>query len=787
MTDTAPNRYRLEERLGVGATGVVYRAFDTQLERTVAIKMLAAGELGEGGMTVTLREARAASGLNHPNIGTVFEVIELEGRPCIVMEYLEGTSLAAAIPPDGFPSEIVARYGIEIADALAHAHERRVIHRDLKSANIFLTAELRTKVLDFGLACRTLELQCATATAVDANPGTAAGTLAYMSPNAVNGRPPHPSDDLWSLGVVLYEMACGKLPFTGPTRSQLVSSILRDAPAELPPHVAPGLRTVIAGCLAKERGGYRRAEEVRAALQALLAETRVGSSGRARQRYARIATAVVVVGAAMAVTLRVPGWLGVGAGAGTPVTAAAPVSVAVLPFGNPDGHSELEYLTDGITETVINRLARVPGKLTVMSSGAVQAFRSRRTDAKTIGRALNVQAVLYGSVVERNGVVSVAVELVSTADHRRLWGETYHKARRDLIGVEQEIAARISAALQLELSGDERLALQASSPANTDAYLLYLKGRYHWYRSTPQDYLRSLDYFRQAIQSDASYAIAYAGLARVLSTMTTEGLLPPATYKDVEAAATRALSLDPTLGAPHESLAELKFAYEWNWDAAEIEFQQALALSPRDAAVHRYYGLFLRTQRRWEDAIGAMHRAVTLDPLSADTSKALGATYYWAGRLDQALEQYKHTLKLDPTHAQTHDLLADVYAAKGLYPQALESRRTYLRYEGLLDEAEALVSDGTAAGYRAAMRKLHAKYLEALQRAGGTQYVSPMEFALIYIALGDTERALLKLDEAFGERAPWLSSIAADPAFHPLRSDPRFEALVRRVGVPYRK
>ena len=791
MNHPAAERYRLEQRLGGGGTGVVYRAFDTQLERTVAVKVLNEATLPDEQIAAVLREARAASALNHPHIGAIYEVTERDGRRCIVMEYVDGTSVAATIPPDGLSPDLVIRYGAHIADALAHAHDRGVIHRDLTSANVIITADGRAKVVDFGLASRTRDSQRTIATEPAALPGetAAAGTLAYMSPNILNGHSAHVEDDLWSLGVVLHEMAVGALPFGGETRYQLARSILCDAPAPMPARVPTGLRAVVLRCLAKDPAArYHRAEEVRAALEALQAGTDGAGAAQPLRHVAWTAiAAAVTLAVLLAVAVVATDWGAPQAHSQASLPAPAPVSVAVLPFANPDGISELEYLTDGMTESVINSLARVPGKLRVISLSAVQPYRGQRADARAVGRALGVDAVLHGSMAERNDVLSVAVELVRTADRSRIWGETYHKRREDLIAIEQEIATQISAALQLRLSGDEEQALRKQYPRDSEAYVLYLKGQDHWYRSTPQDYRRSLEYFNQAIQRDSTYALAHAGLARVLSTMTYEGLLPPSSYREVEAAASTALSLDSTLGSPHESLAQSRFAYHWDWHGAEVEFERALALSPGDEAVHRYYGLFLRTQRRWDEAIAAMKHAVALNPVSADTNKALGATYHWAGQYDRAIQQYQLTLRLDPTHAQTHDLLADAYAAKGLFREALESRRTYLRYEGALDEAERLGTDGSEAGYRRAMRTLHTRYLEALHRAAPTQYVSAMEFALVYIALGDTERAFAMLEEALGQRDPWLSSLAADPAFDPVRSDPRFAVLLTRVGVPYRR
>lgn len=380
----------------------------------------------------------------------------------------------------------------------------------------------------------------------------------------------------------------------------------------------------------------------------------------------------------------------------------------------------------------------------------------------------------------------VAVELVNAIDRSRLWGETYNVKVADLLAVQQQIATRISAALQVQLSSDEQRALRSPYPANSEAYHLYLQGQYHLYRFTPADYRRSLDFFRQAVQRDGTYGLAHAGIARALSSMTYEGVLPPSTYTEVERAASAALALDPTLGAAHDALAQVKFAYEWNWDAAEREFQRAVALSPRDGTICVYYAIFLRSQRRWDEAIAQLRQALALNPVSVETTKVLGTTYFWAGRHDQAIEQFERALSLDPTHAQTLDLLADAYAAKRLYTKALEARRRYLEAEGAFEAAKALGHDGSEAGYRTAMRELYRRYLTRLEEdaKSARAYISPMEFAFTYIAVGETDRALRALEDAYSQRAPWLSSLAADPAFDPVRADPRFDRLAARVGVP---
>ena len=792
MTAPSPNRYRVEEQLGAGGMGIVYRATDTQLERAVALKVLDGAALNEASHASIVREARAASALNHPSICTVYEVAEMDGRPCIVMEYVEGMSLGEVISPGGLAEHTVVRYGIQIADALAHAHDRGVIHRDLKSANVMLTRDGRAKVLDFGLARRMRELR----RSADTDPGTTVaddpvgGTLPYMAPAVLEGRPPDAGDDIWSLGVLLYELATGELPFHGATRFHLATSIQRDAPAPFPPPVSAGLRAVILRCLERDTGGrYRRAHEVRAALEALqAAKQSVTQRGAARSTWvwtARIAVLGIAVVAVVAALVYVKS----GASArlaGTPVSASKPVAIAILPFANPGNNPELDYLTDGIAESVISSLGRVPGKLSVTAWTAVQRFRDQAVDSTAVGKELGVTAILRGSIEQRQGPVAVVVELVNTKDQTRIWGERYEMARSDSLTVPQDIATHISAALQLRLSGAEQQALREHYPASPEALEDYQKGQYHLARFTPDDYRKSLTFFQRAIQRETTYALAHAGVARALSFMTFEGLLPPSTYREVEKAATAALSLDDTLGAAHDALAQVKFGYRWDWRAAELGFRRALDLSPNDEAIHRIFGFFLRTQCRWDEAIAEMKRALALNPVSAEATKALGATYAWAGQYDLAIAHYEQALALDPAHSQTHDLLADAYAAKRLYPQALEARRRYLQHEGAFDVADALGVDGSEAGYRRAMRELYSRYLARLREAAAKPdvYVSPIEFALTYIAIGDAGRVFAALEEAFSQRAPWLASLAADPAFEPVRADPRFAKLVARVGVP---
>lgn len=560
MTGPVLDRYRVEQELGAGGMGVVYRATDTLLKRPVAIKMLHGADLNASTRTRILREAQAASALNHPGICTIYEVGELDGNACIVMEHVEGRRLADLIPPRGLSAELTLRFGIQIAGALAHAHDRGIIHRDLKSANVIISDDGRAKVLDFGLARRLRgeHVDQATESAASlSDEGSIAGTLLYMSPDALEGQPPDPRDDLWALGVLLYEMASGEFPFRGNTRFQIASSIQRDLPAPLPSSVPAGLRSVILRCLARDRGGrYRDAREIGAALEAVLAH---GSAPRQprllRPRHRNAAVALLALSAIVLVAL-VP-WL---ARRSSP---AAIDSIAVLPFHNVADDRALDYVTDGLTETVISSLAHVPsGKLRVIGLGAVQPYRGTAADVRKVGAELNVRAVLEGWVARRADGLSVTVELVNAADRTRIWGDRFDVQMDGLLGVQRRIAAQTLTALRLQLTSDEQRALGRPYTGDSEAYLLYLQGQHHWSQSTPEEYRRSLQFFQQAIQRDSSYALAYAGLSRVLATMTYDGLLPPDTFREVRRAATTALSIDGTLGGAHLSLASLKFAYE---------------------------------------------------------------------------------------------------------------------------------------------------------------------------------------------------------------------------------
>jgi TolB-like protein/predicted Ser/Thr protein kinase/predicted Zn-dependent protease len=782
--------YRVQDKLGAGGMGVVYRAWDTRLERVVAIKVVSdqPGGAADKSHERLLREARLASSLNHPHICTIHEVGEADGHVYCVMEYVQGQRLRDVVPLNGLPPEAVIRHGIQIADALARAHEKGIIHRDLKTTNVMVTPEGRIKVLDFGLAKRLPseelpELTTRSDTAVTAArdssltaAGQVAGTLHYLAPELLRGKPADERTDLWALGVLLYEAAAGQVPFKGATSFEVTSAILSQPPRPLPSRVAPALQSIILRCLAKEPGErYQHALEVRAALEA------VQSSGTATVVVApRALSRRVVLGAAALAAV-----LLVGFGLSSFLARrTATDSVAVLPFQNVGGGAETEYLSDGIPENVIASLTRLPG-LKVIGFGSVARYKDRPFDARQAAQELGVAALVTGRVVQRPDGLMVSAELVSGKDLRRLWGEQYSEKASDLLKIQDELTREIAQQLRPRVTPEQQKQLTRHDTDDTEAYKLYLKGRYHWYTLTAEGYQKSLALFREAIDRDPSYALAYAGMAATYSSMAIEGVRPPGEAMPLaQAAATKAIEIDERLGEAHSNLADIKIYGHWDFEGGQAERRRALELNPNDALIRRFDAQALRITRRWDDAVAEMRRSLELDPLSSEAHKTLGAILEWAGRDDEAIAAYRRAIELDPKAGALHGFIADVLARQGLEKPSIDERVLLLRATGDEESGAALASDYAQVGYRETMRRLWQQTLAGYEERARSSYVSPIAFAYAYAALEDKDQAFSWLEKAFKERSPWIVYLAVDPQFAGLRGDPRFSALVRRIGLP---
>jgi eukaryotic-like serine/threonine-protein kinase len=744
--------YRIIEKIGEGGMGVVYHAHDERLDRDVALKILPAS-LGadEVPRERLLDEARIASALNHPHICTVYEVGEDNGLAYIAMEFVRGRPLSAVIPRDGLPAETVVRYGTQIAEALAHAHQRGIIHCDLKSSNVVMTSEGRAKVLDFGLAKRLRHKKPDAATqshlAFEEDQAIA-GTLPYLAPEVLRGEPARAQSDIWALGVMLYEMATGVRPFRGDTAFALSSAILRDPPVPLPRHILAGLRSIIQRCLTKELPErYEGASEAHAALQAIQPEMVISSPALPRRRSRR-----------------------------------AIDSLAVLPFENLTSDPETEYLSDGITETLIHRLAQLP-RLRVMARSTMFRYKGQPIDPQAIGRDLDVRAVLTGRVLQRGDALLIATELVDVADGSQLWGEQYNRQHADIFAVQDQIAKEISERLRIRLTGEDRKRLTKRHTEITEAYHLYLKGRYYWNKRTQEDIKKGIEYFNQAIEKDPSYALAHSGLADsyYLLASTAYGAFPSKeAFPRAKQAALKALQIDETLAEAHSSLAGV-LTNEWDWVAAEKEYKRSIQLNPAYATAHHFYAFYLAALGRLERALAEIKHAYKLDPLSLIINRDLGLIFYYARQPDRAIEQYQKTLELDPNFTLAHQALGRAYLVKGMHQEALAEIQEAARLSGeSVVMSAALAHAYAATGQAAAARKILADLTERSKQS----FVSPSSIAVIYAGLGDTENALRWLEQAFEERSVGLLTLKVHPIFDGLRPDPRFQDLLRRIGLP---
>ena len=826
--------YRIVSKLGEGGMGEVYLAEDLKLGRRAALKILT-GDLIDNPQHLQRfeREARAASALNHPNILTVYETGEAEGKHYLASEYIGGERLSERIRRRPRKLAEVIDIGIQIASALAAAHEAGIVHRDIKPDNIMVRKDGLVKVLDFGIAKLTqphetgLDTEGVTKALLKTTPGVVMGTTKYMSPEQARGQDVDQRTDIWSLGVVLYRMTTGTAPFDGDTMSDVIASILKTEPAPLTSEAQPiprELEQIINKALRKNREErYQHAKDLLddlaeckrefeflsklatsvppdrtgAQTSPQTAQSMSGETSYAAQppdtltsefiarEVKRHNRPLIVVLAVLIGVITVGGLIALSAltysryfAAATP---ASIDSVAVMPFTNATGDPEMEYLSDGLSESLINNLSQLPGLKVIARSSAFR-YKGKSTDAEEVARALGVKSILTGRVLRHGDSLQISVELMDARDKTQVWGAQYNRSGKDLLAVQQEIAQEISRNLRLKLSSAQQTRVGNAHTANPEAYELYLKGRFYWNKRTGEALTKSVEYFNQAIEKDPTYALAHAGLADAYNVIPFySGATPHDSYPKAKAAARRALELDPSLAEARTALAVALMNYDWNLTESNKEFERAIGLNPNYASAHHWYAREnLTIMGQYDRALAEMRRAQELDPLSLIINANYGKAYFNARRYDEAIQQLQKTIEIDPTFFVAHHYLGSAYAMKGAYAEALASYQKARELNASDPHVVALMGRL----YAVTGDRAKAMDVTAQLKAMSTQrYVPDYNFALIYAALDEKDKAFESLEKSYQGHTIDMLTLHYDPLIDRLRSDPRFVDLVGRVAL----
>jgi len=770
---TVINHYRIVEKIGAGGMGEVYLAEDTELNRKVALKFLSLHLCQDADCRARFkREAQAAAKLNHPNIVTIYEVSEFNGRPFFAMEHVERQSLRELIKAKELPIERVIELAIQICEGLHKAHQSGIVHRDVKPANILIDADGRAKILDFGLAS-------VAGTDHLTKTGSTLGTIGYMSPEQAKGEEVDQRSDIFSLGVVLYEMITSKSPFKTDNDAATSRNITDTEPEPLARYkvdVPAELQRVVSKALAKDRDmRYQHADEMLADLRAIL--QRANPAARSKKPTTNL---LLVGGSILIIAAVVFGYFRL-----LPKPASGALkSIAVLPFEDMSPLKDQEYFCDGMTEELIGRLSNIRD-LRVPSRTSVFLFKGRALDIREVGDKLKVQTVLEGSIRKSGNQLRITIQLIDVADGYHLWSETYNRELKDVFAIQDEISSAIANKLKLTLLDEEKAKLTKRPTENIESYNLYLLGLYYLYKYNEDGFRKGIEYFEQAIAKDSCYALAYTSKANCYTSLYLDGYLAyKETYSKAKAAAARALELDDHLGETHASFGEVKLFFEWDFSGAEREFMRALELSPDSWECHKSYALYLSIMGKFDDAITGFKRAVELEPASPASNVMLALWGYgFAGRHDEAIAQSRRTLALDPNYYGAQFALLYDYALSGMYSEAIaQVERLIAAHDTPANNPNLFLTIAWA--YAVSGKEEKARHLLSQLLDIRTQrYVDAYMIATVYVGLGDKDRAFEWLTKGFEERSSQMTFLTYDPMFMILRSDPRFKELIRKIGI----
>jgi eukaryotic-like serine/threonine-protein kinase len=784
-------QYKILRRLGAGGMGEIYIARDARLDRSVALKLLltrfAADEERVGRFR---QEALAASALNHPNILTVYEIGEWENRDFIAAEYIEGVTLRKRMRGRGLSLVAAVDIALQIASAMAAAHDAGIVHRDIKPENIMLRPDGLVKVLDFGIAkyAEPTGARDVKGEWIKTATGVVIGTIDYMSPEQARGDKVDARTDIWSLGVILYEIIARRVPFPGRTSMDRIAAILEREPeplGKLRHGVPEDFGRIINRALVKDRDGrYARASDLVDDLRRFRATLGENRSFRfvlpepmrwlffSRKQMSVALAALLAVSAAVAAGLY----------HFRPMAGGEAIdSIAVLPLVNAGGSADTEYLSDGITDSLIDNLSQLPS-LKVMSRSSVFRYKGQEVDAKTVGNTLRVQAVLTGRVVQRGDNLSLNMELVDARDSRHLWGQEYNRKMTDLVSLQSQIARDVSRKLRARLSSADEQLLAKTHTENSEANQFYLKGRYHLLKHTRSEIQTGASHFQQAIDVDPSYALAYAGLADAYRALALPGEMPTTeALPQAKAAAQKALEIDDALAEAHAILGYIIFWYDWKWDEAEIQFKRALELDPNSADAHHNYADLLSYTGRHTEALTEIKRARELDPLNLRTSAVEGSTLINAGRADEALARLQQTLVLDPNFWFAHMFASSAYIEKGMFAEAVAEARKARKLSEISTRPTAFLGYALAKSGRRAEAWAE---LDGLLKLSKKRYVSSYNIAMVYNGLGKRDETLEWLERSYRERELRMVFLKGEPKWKNLRDDSRFRDLIRRIGLP---